>query len=100
MIEGLVGNLSKTLGQDTTSKTSSGAELSWDDQLNQLAERTYDQTRSYEKTFNAVFIAKLTADSPEFVRHYSRQDLNEIAQVYAYWYSDEKPIRLMQSVWP
>ncbi|WP_151868057.1 hypothetical protein, partial [Acinetobacter soli] len=31
-----------------------------------------------------------TADSPEFVRHYSRQDLNEIAQVYAYWYSDEK----------
>lgn len=90
MIEGLVGNLSKTLGQDTTSKTSSGAELSWDDQLNQLAERTYDQTRSYEKTFNAVFIAKLTADSPEFVRHYSRQDLNEIAQVYAYWYSDEK----------
>ncbi|WP_288406237.1 hypothetical protein [uncultured Acinetobacter sp.] len=90
MIEGLVGNLSKTLEQDTTSKTSSGAELSWGDQLNHLAERTYDQTRSYEKTFNAVFIAKLTADSPEFVRHYSRQDLNEIAQVYAYWYSDEK----------
>lgn len=90
MIEGLIGNLSKTLGQDAVSNSSKISPLSWKDQLNQLAERTYDQTRSYEKTFNAVFIAKLSAESPEYVKRYSRQDLNEIGRVYAYWYSDEK----------
>ena len=90
MIEGLIGNLSKTLGQDAVSNSSKISPLSWKDQLNQLAERTYYQTRSYEKTFNAVFIAKLSAESPEYVKRYSRQDLNEIGRVYAYWYSDDK----------
>lgn len=91
MIEGLIGNLSKSLGQqDSDSNSSQLSALPWKDQLNQLAEHTYDQTRSYEKTFNAVFIAKLSAESPEYVKRYSPQDLNEISRVYAYWYADEK----------
>lgn len=91
MIEGLIGNLSKSLGQqDSVLNSSKLSALPWKDQLNQLAEHTYDQTRSYEKTFNAVFIAKLSAESPEYVKRYSPHDLNEIGRVYAYWYADEK----------
>ena len=63
--------------------------LSLDDQLNLIAEQRYDATRAYEPTYKAVFIAKLTENSPHIVQRYSSQELQEIAAVYAYWYADE-----------
>ncbi len=64
--------------------------LSLDESLEQLAEQVFAQTGSYEKTYKAVFIAKLTAQKPELIKQYSAQDLQEIAAIYAYSYSDEE----------
>ncbi len=64
--------------------------LSLDERLEQLAEQVFVQTGSYEKTYKAVFIAKLTAQKPELIKQYSAQDLQEIAAIYAYSYSDEE----------
>lgn len=64
--------------------------LSLDERLEQLAEQVFAQTGSYEKTYKAVFIAKLTAQKPELIKQYSAQDLQEIAAIYAYAYSDEE----------
>lgn len=64
--------------------------LSLDERLAQLAEQVFAQTGSYEKTYKAVFIAKLTAQKPELIKQYSAQDLQEIAAIYAYSYSDEE----------
>ena len=64
--------------------------LSLDERLALLAEQVFTQTGSYEKTYKAVFIAKLTAQKPELIKQYSVQDLQEIAAIYAYAYSDEE----------
>ncbi|WP_373350561.1 hypothetical protein [Acinetobacter bereziniae] len=64
--------------------------LSLDERLEKLAEQVFAQTGSYEKTYKAVFIAKLTAQKPELIKQYSAQDLQEIAAIYAYSYSDEE----------
>lgn len=64
--------------------------LSLDERLALLAEQVFTQTGSYEKTYKAVFIAKLTARKPELIKQYSVQDLQEIAAIYAYAYSDEE----------
>jgi hypothetical protein len=64
--------------------------LSLDERLALLAEQVFTQTGSYEKTYKAVFIAKLTAQKPELIKQYSAQDLQEIAAIYAYSYSDEE----------
>jgi hypothetical protein len=64
--------------------------LSLDERLEQLAQQVFAQTGSYEKTYKAVFIAKLTAQKPELNKQYSAQDLQEIAAIYAYSYSDEE----------
>lgn len=64
--------------------------LSLSERLEQLAEQVFAQTGSYEKTYKAVFIAKLTAQKPELIKQYSAQDLQEIAAIYAYSYSDEE----------
>lgn len=63
--------------------------LSWDEQLDDLASKVYLQTGSYDKTYKAVFIAKLTKEQPALVKQYSAKDLQEIATVYAYIFSDE-----------
>lgn len=64
--------------------------LSLDDQLKVIAAQRYDATRSYEQTYKAVFIAKLTESTPQVVQRYSTKELQEIASVYAYWYSSEE----------
>lgn len=64
--------------------------FSWEEQLQELATKVYLQTGSYEKTYKAIFIAKLTAEQPEIVKYYSAQDLQEIAAVYAFRFSDEE----------
>ncbi|MFI8144389.1 hypothetical protein [Acinetobacter sp. ABJ_C5_2] len=60
-----------------------------DTNLAVLADKTYDATHAYDKTYKAVFIAKLTAEKPSYIKYYSVQQLQEIAEVYAYWFSEE-----------
>lgn len=90
MLEQAVNSFSEKLGQAGIQERSAEPyRLSLDDQLNLIAEQRYDATRAYEPTYKAVFIAKLTENSPQTVQRYSSQELQEIAAVYAYWYADE-----------
>ena len=90
MLESIIGGFSKKLGTDIEERSAQPYALSLDDQLKTIAEQRYDATQSYPLTYKAVFIAKLTETSPQIVERYSTQDLQEIASVYAYWYSDEE----------
>ncbi len=90
MLESIIGGFSKKLGTDIEERSAQPYTLSLDDQLKTIAEQRYDATQSYPLTYKAVFIAKLTETSPQIVERYSTQDLQEIASVYAYWYSDEE----------
>ncbi len=86
------GSLIETLTGKSATQSEEGFEantLSWDEQLEDLASKVYLQTGSYDKTYKAVFIAKLTQEKPEIVKQYSAKDLQEIASVYAYIFSDE-----------
>ncbi|MCU4577897.1 hypothetical protein KTJ34_10700 [Acinetobacter courvalinii] len=90
MLEQAVNSFSEKLSQAGIQERSAEPyRLSLDDQLNLIAEQRYDATRAYEPTYKAVFIAKLTENSPQIVQRYSSQELQEIAAVYAYWYADE-----------
>ncbi|RZG45781.1 hypothetical protein [Acinetobacter wuhouensis] len=83
-VGGFAGDLS------TSDKNSDQKNLSLDEHLQQLAAQVYMQTNSYEKAYKAVFIAKLTAEKPVLIKQYSAKDLQEIAAIYAYSYSDEE----------
>ncbi|MFW1968272.1 hypothetical protein ACG95P_14520 [Acinetobacter guillouiae] len=85
IMEQAVGGIAGVSGDHSEQKY-----LTLDERLAQLAEQVFAQTGSYEKTYKAVFIAKLTAEKPELIKQYSAQDLQEIATVYAYSYSDEE----------
>ena len=90
MLEKAVNSFSEKLGQTGIQEHSAEPyTLSLDDQLETIAAQKYDTTHSYEKTYKAVFIAKLTESTPQIVERYSSKELQEIASVYAYWYSDE-----------
>lgn len=84
-MEQAVGGFSGASAEDS----SRASYVSLDERLDKLATQVFKQTGSYEKTYKAVFIAKLTAEKPELVKQYSAQDLQEIAAIYAYSYSDE-----------
>lgn len=62
---------------------------SFDQQLENLANKIYDQTQSYSKTYEAVFALKLSLEQPQLFKQFNAQELNEIARVYAYSYADE-----------
>ncbi|MHA3983928.1 hypothetical protein [Acinetobacter venetianus] len=90
MLEKAVNSFSEKLGQTGIQEHSvEPYTLSLDDQLETIAAQKYDATHSYEQTYKAVFIAKLTESTPQIVERYSSKELQEIASVYAYWYSDE-----------
>ncbi|MGB5885451.1 MAG: hypothetical protein WBG77_01725 [Acinetobacter venetianus] len=90
MLEKAVNSFSEKLGQTGIQEHSAERyTLSLDDQLEAIAAQKYDATHSYEQTYKAVFIAKLTESTPQIVERYSSKELQEIASVYAYWYSDE-----------
>lgn len=60
-----------------------------DEQLEEVAQQVYAKTHSYSKTYQAVFIMQLSADQPKVVQHYTAQQLNEIARVYAFSFADD-----------
>ncbi|MEO4186495.1 hypothetical protein ABH305_11605 [Acinetobacter pittii] len=93
LFENFVKGFSEKLGQSDVSEHPVGAHSDLQDldsSLALLANQTYDATRAYDKTYKAVFIAKLTAEKPSYIHYYSVQQLQEIAEVYAYWFSEEE----------
>ncbi|EPG7008140.1 hypothetical protein M4Y17_000385 [Acinetobacter baumannii] len=92
MLENFIKGFSEKLGQSDVSEHPVGTHSDAQDldaNLAVLADKTYDATHAYDKTYKAVFIAKLTAEKPSYIKYYSVQQLQEIAEVYAYWFSDE-----------
>ncbi|XZT79376.1 hypothetical protein ACT4YI_03845 [Acinetobacter baumannii] len=92
MLENFIKGFSEKLGQSDVSEHPVGTHSDIQDldaNLAILADKTYDATHAYDKTYKAVFIAKLTAEKPSYIKYYSVQQLQEIAEVYAYWFSDE-----------
>ncbi|NUF14369.1 hypothetical protein [Acinetobacter lactucae] len=93
LFENFVKGFSEKLGQSDVSEHPVGAHSDvqdLDSSLALLANQTYDATHAYDKTYKAVFIAKLTAEKPSYINYYSVQQLQEIAEVYAYWFSEEE----------
>lgn len=92
MLENFIKGFSEKLGQSDVSEHPVGTHSDVQDldaNLAVLADKTYDATHAYDKTYKAVFIAKLTAEKSSYIKYYSVQQLQEIAEVYAYWFSDE-----------
>ncbi|EXB06623.1 TPA: hypothetical protein VAM27_000192 [Acinetobacter baumannii] len=92
MLENFIKGFSEKLGQSDVSEHPVGTHSDVQDldaNLAVLADKTYDATHAYDKTYKAAFIAKLTAEKPSYIKYYSVQQLQEIAEVYAYWFSDE-----------
>ncbi|HFG6798212.1 TPA: hypothetical protein ACGIJM_001637 [Acinetobacter baumannii] len=92
MLENFIKGFSEKLGQSDVSEHPVGTHSDVQDldaNLAVLADKTYDAAHAYDKTYKAVFIAKLTAEKPSYIKYYSVQQLQEIAEVYAYWFSDE-----------
>ncbi|WP_192957435.1 hypothetical protein [Acinetobacter baumannii] len=92
MLKNFIKGFSEKLGQSDVSEHPVGTHSDVQDldaNLAVLADKTYDATHAYDKTYKAVFIAKLTAEKPSYIKYYSVQQLQEIAEVYAYWFSDE-----------
>lgn len=89
MLENVVTGFTKSLGiPETGVDGQQGERLSFDQQLSDLAEKTFANTGSYIKTYQSVFVLMLSANRPEIVKHYSNSELNEIAEVYAYRFND------------
>ena len=91
-LEKMVGGFTQSLGVDLSSgDTASGeaSKQSLDQQMKDLAVQIYDSTQSYAKTYQALFIMKMSAEQPKVVKLYTPTELNEIASAYAYAYADE-----------
>lgn len=89
MLENAVTGFTKSLGMSGTGVDGQQTDrLSFDQQLSDLAEKTFANTGSYIKTYQSVFVLMLSANRPEVVKHYSNSELNEIAEVYAYRFND------------
>lgn len=91
--EYFVGALSRSLGSKGAAIEGEGkngrAVKPFSQQLDDLAARVYDSTGSYSKTYEAVYLMKLSYENPKLVEYYTPRELNEIARVYAYSFADE-----------
>ncbi|WP_353170163.1 hypothetical protein [Acinetobacter rudis] len=89
--EYMIGSLTRALGSKGAVEASSDqAVKSFDRQVEDLAARVYDNTGSYSKTYEAVFLFMLSHEKPKIVQYYTPRELNEIARVYAYSYADQE----------
>lgn len=88
--EAIKGTIFERIMGGSAAEDGAESELSFDEQLEVLAEKVYKQTGSYEKTYKAVFIAKMSAENPDLVKRYSSRDLQDIAAIYAYNYSNQE----------
>ena len=92
VIENMVrGFSSATGGEETETDVAKTVKnmLNLNEQLKQLAEKTYQQTHSYTQTYQALWGMQMAAQNRDLLKNYNAQSLQEIAQVYAYWFADE-----------
>ena len=92
VIENMVRGFSTATGgeeTETDAATTVKNKLSLNEQLKQLAEKTYQQTHSYTQTYQALWGMKMAAQNRDLLKNYNARSLQEIAQVYAYWFADE-----------
>ena len=92
VIENMVRGFSTATGgeeTETDAATTVKNRLSLNEQLKQLAEKTYQQTHSYTQTYQALWGMQMAAQNRDLLKNYNAQSLQEIAQVYAYWFADE-----------
>lgn len=92
VIENMVRGFSTATGgeeTETDAATTVKNMLSLNEQLKQLAEKTYQQTHSYAQTYQALWGMQMAAQNRDLLKNYNAQSLHEIAQVYAYWFADE-----------
>ncbi|TCM70884.1 hypothetical protein EC844_101158 [Acinetobacter calcoaceticus] len=91
VVEDIVNSVSRSIGISSPAQDDEAeAVQGFDQQVSDLSKQIYLQTKSYTQTYQAVFVMMLTQFYPEQVKHYSVQQLNEIARVYAYSYADEE----------
>ncbi|OTG65342.1 hypothetical protein B9T25_12125 [Acinetobacter sp. ANC 4470] len=93
VIENMVRGLSNVTGVEdiqTDAAITAKGTLSLNEQLKQLAEKTYQKTHSYAHTYQALWGGQMASQNSELLKNYNAQSLQEIAQVYAYWFADEK----------
>lgn len=92
VIENMVRGFSTATGgeeTETDAATTVKNMLSLNEQLKQLAEKTYQQTHSYAQTYQVLWGMQMAAQNRDLLKNYNAQSLHEIAQVYAYWFADE-----------
>ena len=92
VIENMVRGFSTATGgeeTETDAATTVKNRLSLNEQLKQVAEKTYQQTHSYTQTYQALWGMQMAAQNRDLLKNYNAQSLQEIAQVYAYWFADE-----------
>lgn len=83
------GSILESIVNKDSESSEANSRQSLDTKMDELAVQVYDATNSYVKTYQALFILKMSAEQPEIVKLYNSKELNEIAQVYAYAYADE-----------
>ena len=66
--------------------------LSFEEILEKIALETYLETGSYIKSYQAVYVLYFAAAKPSFAKYYSASELNEVAELFAYYvFEDEQP---------
>lgn len=93
ILEKWVKDVGRTLEQPAAVIEGTKAEapaLSYEDELNLLADKTYQQAQSFSQTYQTLFLLDMAAEQSEWVKNLSPQTLQEMAEVYAYWFSDEQ----------
>lgn len=96
ILESLVSRFTESLGANDVIGSLQDQEpdedgLSITERLDKLALETYQRTGSYVKAYQAVFVIVYAIQNPEKVKYYSASELNEIAELHAYYYSDLIP---------
>ena len=91
LVSGFSRELTDGYDAESTEESSSYESTSIYGQLEKLALDTYKRTGSYVKTYQAVFVVLYASRNPELVKYYSASDLNEIAELHAYYFNDDLP---------
>lgn len=93
LIENMMRGLSNETGVEpaqTEAVQKAQTEKSFNEQLQQLATRTYQKTHSYAQTYQAVWGMQIAVKNNHLLKNYNAKSLQEIALVYAYWFADEQ----------
>ncbi|ALH94502.1 hypothetical protein [Acinetobacter equi] len=85
-------SISEQLSNTIFSRSKNEEDVSFENMLEKIALETYLDTGSYIKSYQAVYVLYFAAAKPAFAKYYSANELNEIAELFAYYvYENERP---------